>query len=159
MNGQLVTIQYPNTIELATQYVATAGLIPTSETAAIVCKGIDVNGPQGYEASANSQMTLYISYTKGAGETGVKLKFYDSYVGKPATFVAGSGSADWYQETIEADTLGVATIYPFEIDLTVTGQYAYNIPVSALRSFLVSVASYSAGTPGALTLTLGFRVN
>ena len=158
MNGQLVTIQYPDTIELAPQYVAAAGAIPTSETAAITCQGIDVNGPQGYEASANSQMTLYISYTHGT-ETGVKLKFYDSYVGKPAVFVAGSGSADWYQETIESDSSGVATLYPFEIDLTASAVIAYNIPVSALRSFLVSVTSYGASNTGALTLTLGFRVN
>ena len=146
---------FPDAVELATQYVATTGNISKTETAAIKVVGLDVDATTVAEVASNTQMTLYVKYTKGT-EDGIKIKFYDGYKADPGVLSSG----DWYQEVVEADTNGVATLYAFEVDLTATATIAYHIPIGAVRAFLVSVQAYGAGaTSGTLTLTLGFRTN
>ncbi len=149
-------IRFPQVIDIFTQYVVTATNLPTTETIAIKCVDADVLNTVVAEVAANTQLTLYIKYTKGAGETGCKIRFYDSYKGDPGALNSG----DWYQETIESDTLGVATLYPFEIDLTASFQGSYAIPIGAIRAFAVTVQSYGGAPPvGAITLTLAARTN
>ena len=148
-------VVFPNTISLSTQYIAAVGTIPTSEAIAIKCVPLDKDSKSTVEPAANTQASLYFNYTKGS-ETGVKIRFYDSPLGDGGALNSGN----WYQEQIEADTLGVATLYAFEIDLTATQQGIYHLPFGAIRSFIVTVTTYGGGAPtGAITLQLGTKTN
>jgi hypothetical protein len=151
-----ITIRYPATVDLLPSYTGATTTLSKTEYAAITCLATDVIITNDAEVQADSQLTLYVNYTKGT-EDGIKIRFYNAHVKSPATFP----STDWYQETIESDTLGVATLYPFEIDLAATsGCISYDLPVSATVAFLVSVQAYGAGaTTGTLTMTLAARTN
>jgi len=145
------TIRFSSSVELATAYVAAAGAVPTSETAAITVKGLDVDSSATAEVSGNTQATLYINFTKGS-LTNVSIKIYGSYLENP-------GSGDWYQEVVETDSTGVATLDAFSIVLTANAVVVYHFPIGAYKALKVTVTGSGTQTGGALTLNLGFRTN
>jgi hypothetical protein len=147
-------IVFPNTISLSPKYTALTTAIPTSETIALKCVPLDTDATATAEPGANTQATLYFNYTHGT-ETGVKIKFYDSPEGDGGALNSGN----WFQEQIESDTLGVATLAAFEIDLTATAQGVYHLPFGAIRSFIVTITSYGGTNTGAITLQLGMKTN
>lgn len=143
------TIQFSSSISLPTQYGSV--IVPTSETDAIIIKGLDVDSASVAEVGANTQGTLYIDFTKGS-LTNVAIKFYGSYVANPA-------ATDWYQEVVETDSTGVATLDPFSIVLTATAKIAFHVPIGAYRTFKITVTGTGTATNSLLKLNFGLRNN
>lgn len=142
-------IKFPSVVELPTQYGAV--IVPTAETTAITLKALDVDSTSVAEVGSNTQGTLYIDFTKGS-LTNVAIKFYGSYVADP-------GTNDWYQEVVETDATGVATLDAFSIVLTATARVAYHIPLGAYKAFKVTVTGSGTATGSSIKLNFGMRNN
>lgn len=144
------TIRYGSTDDLASQYTVT--LIPTAETDAILIIPPDKLPTSVAEVGGNTQGTLYIAYNQGSANQTI-IRMYDAYKGLPAS------AADWYQEVIESDTAGVATLYPFTIVLTASANVAWQFPIGAMQAMKFTVQASGTVTNSVLTLTAALRSN
>lgn len=145
-------VKFPSTIELGTQYsVLAATGVANTETDAIVIKDLDVNSAVVAGVGSNTQASLFIDFTKGS-LTSVTLKVYGSYIGNPT-------AADWYQEVVETDTSGVATLDPFSIVISATSKLVYHFPIGSYRAVKITVGSTGTITNSAIKLNLALRNN
>lgn len=144
-------IRYNSEIDLGVQYGPV--IVPTvTETNAIVISAPDVAGPTSVASNeGNTQATLYLDFTKGS-LTNVSVKIYGSYLASPT-------ANDWYQETVETDAVGVATLDPFSIVLTATARIAYHFPLGAYRTIRITVQGNGTATSSLMKLNLGLRNN
>lgn len=143
-------IKYASGIDVASGYTVTP--IPTVATTAFTVLDLDVDSTSVASVGGNTQATLYIDYTVGS-LTSCDIIIYSSYVGNPA-------DTDWYQETQESDSSGVATLYPFKITLgNADLKIDYHFPIGAVRAIKVAVQASGTNTSSALTLNLGLRSN
>jgi hypothetical protein len=143
-------VRFASTGDVAA-YASGTGTVPTSETDAIVCLDTDVLATSVISVGGNTQGTLYIDFTKGS-LTNVTIKVYGAYLVNP-------GSSDWFQETQEADSSGVATLYPYSIVLGATTKVAWHFPIGAYRAVKVTVTGSGTQTSGILNLHLAVRSN
>ena len=145
-------IRFDSSVDIPTQYVvaSTTGVV-NAETTAITVQEIEYLSTSVASVSGNTQATLYIKFVKGS-LTNCSIKVYGSYVGDPA-------ATDWYQEVVETDSTGVATLDAFSIVLTATATIAYHFPIGAYKALKITVGSTGTITSSAITLTLGLRNN
>lgn len=141
--------RYISSVELGAQY--SAAPVPTSETDAIVIKNPHIDTSSVADIASNTQATLFIKFTKGS-LTNVKIRVYGSHLENPS-------SSDWYQETIETDASGVATLDPQVITITSDAVIAYHKLVGAYKAYKVTVEGTGNATGSSLTLNLALRVN
>ena len=145
-------VKFPSTIELGTEYkVLAATGIANTEADAIVIKDLDVDSTSVAGIGSNTQASLFIDFTKGS-LTNAIIKIYGSYIGSPT-------ASDWYQEVVETDTSGVATLDAFSIVLTANAKIVYHFPIGAYRAFKVTVGSTGTKTNSAIKLNLALRNN
>ena len=145
-------VKFPSSIELGIQYVVLAAAgIENTEADAIVVKDLDVDGTTTAGIGSNTQASLFIDFTKGS-LTNATIKIYGSYLGSPT-------ASDWYQEVVETDSTGVATLDAFSIVLTANAKIVYHFPIGSYRAFKVTIASSGTKTNSAIKLNLGLRNN
>jgi hypothetical protein len=127
-------------------------LVPTVETDAIVIIPPDKDPTSVAEVGGNTQGTLYISFNQGS-LTSLNIRLYDSYKGLPAS------AADWYQEVIESDANGTATLFPMVITLTASAQVAWHFPIGAAQAMKVTVQGTGSNAGATLGLHIALRSN
>ena len=132
-------------------YASGTGTVPVTETTAITCLDTDVLATSIISVGGNTQGTLYIDFTLGS-LTNCSIKVYGSYVGSPT-------SSNWFQETQEVDTAGVATLYPYSILMTGNTKVAWHFPIGAYRALKITATGSGTQTGGILNLHLGVRSN
>lgn len=148
-----ITVTYPSAPEKAAQYDS-AGVVSNSETNAIVLQPLSADAAELAQPGGNTQGTLYIDFTKGS-LTKVQIRLYGSYKTNPGAATA----ADWFQETVETDTAGVATLDLFVIELTATARIAYHFPIGAYSALKWTVQSVGTTTSSAIKLDCCLRTN
>ena len=145
------TIRYGSMDDLGT-YTTGAGVVPLSETDAIIMKDIDVDATSVTSVGGNTQATLYIDFTKGS-LTNVIIKFYGSYKGNPT-------ASDWFTETDESDSSGTLTLNPLNITITdTTALKMWHFPIGACRAYKITVTGTGTATSSSLKLYCGLRSN
>jgi hypothetical protein len=142
-------VRFPSSTEIPIKYSAVG--VSNTETDAIVVKPIDKNPTSIAEIGGNTQATLYIDFTKDT-LTKVQIRVYGSYLGNPT-------ANDWFQETVETDSVGVATLDKFVIELSASARIAYHIAIGAYQAFKITVQSVGTVGSSAITLNLGLRTN
>src|SRR6185436_20243957 len=143
-------VSFPESTEVATPYVVAAATgIANTETDAITILNLDADQTTVASIGSNTQATMYIKFTKGS-LTSTTIRIYGSYLRIPT-------SADWYQEVVETDSTGVATLDPFSIVISSTAQIAYHFPIGAYKALKITVASTGTITNSAITLNVGLR--
>lgn len=145
-------VRFDSSIDLPAQYaVGTPVGVANAETDAIVVEDLEDTTVVA-SVAGNTQGTLYVAFTKSS-LTNCTIKVYGSYLKAPT-------ASDWYQEVVESDSSGVATLNAFSIVLTADATVVYHFPIGSYRSLKVTVAS--TGTPvvgSAIKLNLGLRNN
>lgn len=142
-------VRYISSVELGAQY--TAAPVPTSETDAITIKNPHIDSASVADIATNTQATLLIKFTIGS-LTNVKIRVYGSHLENPT-------ATDWYQEVIETDASGVATLDKQVITLAASTTIAYHKLVGAYKAYKVTVEGTGTATNSTLTLNLALRVN
>lgn len=144
------TVKFPSATEVPIGYEASPVLL--SEVDAIILKPLSADSSSIAEVGGNTQGTLYIDFIKGSLSK-ASIRIYGSYKANP-------GSGDWYQETIETDSAGTATLDEFVIDLTSNKKISYHIPLGAYKSFKITVEGIGASNTGSsIKLNIGLRTN
>src|SRR3990167_5896305 len=137
------TIKFTSSTELAPEY-APGTTVANTETDAIIVLALDVDPDSVAEAGGNTQATLYINSVKGS-LTNTQIRIYCSYINNPT-------ASDWYQEVVETDTSGVATLDPLVLTFTADAKVAYHFPIGAYKALKVTVGSTGTITGSSITL-------
>lgn len=143
-------VRYGSTDDLSNNYSVT--IVPSAETDAVVLIAPDKVPTSVVEPGGNTQGTLYVAFTPGSLSAAI-IRIYDAYIGQ------SDGTTLWFQETIESDTLGVATLYPYEIVLTASSNISYSFPIPAVQAMKFTVQASGTTTGSAIKLTVAMRSN
>lgn len=142
-------VRFGSTDEVSPQFSVTPA--PTAETDALLLLPPDKVPTSVIEPGGNTQGTLYVTANMGSASALI-IRIYDAYLGNPT-------SSQWFQETIESDTLGVATLYPYQLVLTSSAQISWSFPVPAVQAMKFTVQASGTATGSILGLTVALRSN
>lgn len=146
----MTVVRYPSTIEFK-EYTTGGGTVPLTETDALVFKSADYEGTSVVSVAGNTQLSLYIDFTKGS-LTNVEIIPYLSHEGDP-------GASDWFQETVESETSGVITLNPMKIVLTSDAKIVWHNPIGAAKAVKITVKGTGVATGSSLVIRGALRVN
>lgn len=141
-------VRFDSAIDLPAEYSVTS--VANTETDAIVIKDSE-DATVIASAAGNTQASLYINWVN-SDITNCTIRVYGTHLKAPA-------ATDWYQEVVETDSSGVATLDKFSIVLTASTRIVYHFPIGSYRGLKVTVAGSGTPAGGTLKLNLGLRNN